>query len=64
MPLITGHYPMLQRNLVYTAVTRAKKAVVLVGSKRAMAMAIKNDRQNRRYSGLANRIRDFAPPKL
>jgi len=64
MPLVTGHYPMLQRNLVYTAVTRAKKAVVLVGSKRAMAMAIKNDRQNRRYSGLANRIRDFAPPKL
>ncbi|NWJ45000.1 MAG: ATP-dependent RecD-like DNA helicase [Chloroflexi bacterium] len=63
MPLLTSHYPMLQRNLVYTAITRAKKVVVLVGSKRALAMAIKNDRTGRRYTGLAPRLKDFAPNK-
>lgn len=63
MPLVTSHFPMLQRNLIYTAVTRAKKVVVLVGSRRALAIAIKNDRQNRRFTGLMPRLRDFAPPK-
>jgi exodeoxyribonuclease V alpha subunit len=62
LPLVTGHFQMLQRNLVYTAVTRAKKLVVLVGSRRALGMAVKNNKTNRRFSGLAPRLRDFASP--
>ncbi|HEX2915740.1 MAG TPA: ATP-dependent RecD-like DNA helicase [Chloroflexia bacterium] len=61
LPLVTGHFQMLQRNLVYTAVTRARKLVVLVGSKRALGMAVRNNKQSKRYSGLATRLRDFAP---
>lgn len=52
MPLTTQHYLMLQRNLFYTAVTRAKKMVVLVGQKKAIAMAAKNDQIERRNSRL------------
>ncbi len=61
LPLVTGHFPMLQRNLVYTAVTRARKLVVLVGSKRALSMAVRNNKTSHRFSGLAARLRDFAP---
>ena len=53
VPVLTQHYIMLQRNLLYTAITRAKKLVVLVGSKRAIAMAVKNNRVQHRYTGLA-----------
>jgi len=56
IPLVTEHYPLLQRNLVYTAVTRARKLVVLVGSRRALGMAIKNDKTRRRYSLLGERL--------
>ena len=41
IPLTTQHYPMLQRNLLYTAVTRGKRLVVIVGQKKAMAIAVK-----------------------
>ncbi len=57
MPLMTQHYMMLQRNLLYTAVTRAKKMVVLVGSRRAVHMAVQNNKVAERYSGLLNRLR-------
>ncbi len=43
MPVVTQHYMMLQRNLLYTAVTRAKKLVVLVGTRKAIAIAVRND---------------------
>ena len=56
LPLMTQHYMMLQRNLVYTAITRAKKLVVLVGTKRALAMAVNNDKVAERYSGLRPRL--------
>jgi len=56
MPLLTQHYMMLQRNLLYTGITRAKKLVVLVGSKRALAMAVKNNQPSQRYSGLSERL--------
>ena len=56
IPLLTTHYMMLQRNLLYTAVTRAEKLVVLVGSPRAIGIAVKADRAKERYSGLAERI--------
>jgi exodeoxyribonuclease V alpha subunit len=47
---------MLQRNLLYTAVTRAKELVVIVGTKKALGIALRNDKQAWRYSGLANRL--------
>ncbi len=62
LPLVTAHYQMLQRNLVYTAVTRARKLVVLVGSKRALAIAVGNNKTRQRYSGLAVRLRDNNRP--
>ena len=60
IPLHTQHYPMLQRNLVYTALTRAKKLAIFIGSKRALAMAVKNAKVRRRWSHLASRIRQNA----
>jgi exodeoxyribonuclease V alpha subunit len=56
IPLLTQHYIMLQRNLLYTAITRAKQMVIIVGSKRAMAIAIKNAKVQRRYTGLSERL--------
>jgi exodeoxyribonuclease V alpha subunit len=56
IPLLPTHYMMLQRNLLYTAVTRAQKLVVLVGTPRAIAIAVRNDRAHQRYSGLAERL--------
>ena len=52
LPLTSQHAPLLQRNLLYTAVTRAKKAIVLVGSPRALKMAVDNDRPDFRRSAL------------
>lgn len=56
IPLLTSHYMMLQRNLLYTAVTRASKLCVLVGSRRAIGMAISNNRVAQRWTGLAHRL--------
>jgi exodeoxyribonuclease V alpha subunit len=56
IPLLTTHYMMLQRNLLYTAVTRAQKLVVLVGSLRAIGIAVKADKAKERFSGLAQRL--------
>jgi exodeoxyribonuclease V alpha subunit len=56
LPLLTQHYIMLQRNLIYTAVTRGKRLVVIVGSKKALAMGIKNDRIMKRYTFLSERL--------
>ena len=52
IPVLTQHYPMLQRNLLYTGVTRGKKLVVLVGQKKAVAIAVKNVSGRRRWSKL------------
>lgn len=56
IPLVTQHYRMLQRNLLYTAVTRARKLVVLVGDRRAIGMAVRNDRIAERNTRLAARL--------
>ena len=56
VPLYTGHYILLQRNLLYTAVTRAKKLVVLVGSRKALAIAIKNNKVVMRNTRLTRRL--------
>ena len=60
LPLTMAHYVMLQRNLIYTAVTRARRLVVLVGSRRALQMAVKNDQVEKRYTRLAEKIRSRA----
>ena len=52
IPLTTQHYPMLQRNLVYTGVTRGKRLVMLVGQRKALAIAVKGARARRRWSKL------------
>jgi exodeoxyribonuclease V alpha subunit len=57
MPFTMQHYVMLQRNLLYTGVTRAKKALVLVGTKKAIGYAIRNNTVTRRNTGLAERLR-------
>lgn len=57
IPLLTSHFMLLQRNLLYTAVTRAKRLVVLVGQLKAIGMAVGNDQVAQRYSGLTERLR-------
>lgn len=57
IPILTQHYMMLQRNLLYTAVTRAKKLAVLVGSRGAIATAVKNQRVRLRNTMLAQRLK-------
>jgi len=58
LALMPGHYIMLQRNLLYTAVTRAREKVVLVGTKAALYTAVSNDRTKRRYSLLKERLQE------
>ncbi|HEY5923560.1 MAG TPA: ATP-dependent RecD-like DNA helicase [Kofleriaceae bacterium] len=57
IPLATQHFMMLQRSLLYTAVTRGKKLVVLVGTKRAVQLAVRNADAKKRYTWLAERVR-------
>ena len=56
MPMLTQHYLMLQRNLLYTGITRAKQLVVLVGTRRAIGIAVRNDKVRERHSGLSVRL--------
>ena len=57
MPVVTQHYMMLQRNLLYTAITRAKKLCVLTGSKRAIGMAVSNNKVAHRFTALDRRLK-------
>ena len=63
MPLLTQHYVMLQRNLIYTAVTRAKKLLVIVGTRRALAIGVKNDKVQRRFTALKGRLVRLCPER-
>jgi len=56
LPLAMQQYLLLQRNLVYTGITRGKKLVVLIGQQKALAMAVRNNRTQNRYSGLLARL--------
>ena len=58
VPMLTQHYPMLQRNLLYTAITRAKRVVVLVGTRKAIGMAVRNAEVGRRHTRLRERLLD------
>ena len=57
IPLATQHYMLLQRNLIYTGITRGKRLLVLIGQKKALAIAVRNDRPQKRYSGLLSSLR-------
>ena len=57
IPLATQHYMLLQRNLIYTGITRGKRLLVLIGQKTALGIAVHNDRPQRRYSGLLASLR-------
>jgi exodeoxyribonuclease V alpha subunit len=59
IPITTDHFLMLRRSLAYTAITRGKKLVVLVGSRKALEMAVKNNDDGKRWSGLCERLRDL-----
>lgn len=56
IPIVTQHYILLQRNLIYTAVTRGKKLVVIVGSRKAMAIGVNNNKTRQRYTRLKYRL--------
>ena len=60
VPVITAHYMMLQRNLIYTAITRASRLCVLVGNRRAIGIAVKNNRVAQRYTALAWRMQTIS----
>ena len=57
VPIVTQHFVMLQRNLLYTAITRATKLVILIGTPKALAIALKNNKPRLRLSSLAVQLR-------
>lgn len=59
IPLLTSHYMLLQRNLLYTAITRAKELAVIVGSKKAIGMAVNRNIVEKRYTSLKGLLRNF-----
>ena len=58
MPVLTQHFVMLQRNLIYTGMTRAKKLLILIGSEKAVQIAVANTRKRPRFSNLAARLQE------
>jgi len=56
LPVLTQHYILLQRNLIYTAVTRGRNLVVMVGTRKALAMGVNNDKTQRRFTHLRYRL--------
>lgn len=56
IPLLTQHYVLLQKNLIYTAVTRGKKLVVIIGTSKALAIGVKNNKTEQRYTNLRRRL--------
>ncbi len=63
LPLLTQHYMLLQRNLLYTAVTRGKRLVVIVGTRKALGIAVRNVRTQRRYTLLRRRLAELVEPR-
>jgi len=57
IPILTQHYILLQRNLLYTGVTRGKKLVVIIGTKKAMAIAVRNNKTQKRYTLLNEKLK-------
>jgi exodeoxyribonuclease V alpha subunit len=61
LPLTTQHYLLLQRNLIYTGITRAKRLLILIGSKKALGIAVHHNKPQGRYSLLSARLRSTLP---
>jgi exodeoxyribonuclease V alpha subunit len=64
IPIHTTHFKLLHKNLLYTGMTRGKKLVILVGTKKAVAIAVKNNEVKLRYTGLKSALLDIAHPSL
>lgn len=62
IPILIQHYMLLQRNLIYTAVTRGKKLVILVGTRKALAIGVGNDKTLKRYTLLGKRLQSLPQP--
>ena len=58
IPVAMQHYMLLQRNLIYTGITRAKRLLVMVGQKKALGLAVRNDQSRKRYSGLLSSLKE------
>jgi len=58
LPLLTRHYMLLQRNVLYTAMTRARQLCILVGSQRALTIAVQSNHRQARNTALASRLAD------
>jgi exodeoxyribonuclease V alpha subunit len=57
IPVAMQYYMLLQRNLIYTGITRAKRLLVVVGQKKALGLAVRNDQSRKRYSGLLSSLK-------
>jgi exodeoxyribonuclease V alpha subunit len=64
VPLTTHHYMMLQRNLLYTAITRGKQLVVLIGTDAAIKKAVENEGSTRRFTGLLHQLSELGASPL
>jgi exodeoxyribonuclease V alpha subunit len=62
IPMAMQHYMLLERNLIYTGITRARKFLVVVGQKKALGMAVRNDQSRKRYSGLLHSMMNAGEP--
>jgi exodeoxyribonuclease V alpha subunit len=56
IPIMTQHYILLQRNLIYTAITRGKKLVVMIGTRKALAIGVNNNKTRKRHTRLKYRL--------
>ena len=64
IPVAMQHFMLLERNLIYTGITRARKFLVVVGQKKALGLAVRNDQSRKRYSGLLSSLKEAARPVI
>jgi exodeoxyribonuclease V alpha subunit len=64
IPVAMQHFMLLERNLIYTGITRARKFLVVVGQKKALGLAVRNDQSRKRYSGLLNSLKETTGPAI
>jgi exodeoxyribonuclease V alpha subunit len=64
IPVAMQHFMLLERNLIYTGITRARKFLVVVGQKKALSLAVRNDQSRKRYSGLLSSLKEAARPVI
>lgn len=64
IPVAMQHFMLLERNLIYTGITRARKFLVVVGQKKALGLAVRNDQSRKRYSGLLSSLKETTRPAI